>query len=153
MTSDNPILACVESMAICGWHPTTVSAERGPDGTWRAVIGVADDVPPGPFSWSDYGAADAETPHAITAPPPGPLADVPGVTLHHRVNRPPDYTFVLPPESADVYEQWVAAVARAGRAPDWAWAGSGRISCRPVEWLPEPVRSMLLRQSGAEGGR
>lgn len=139
----NPILNCVLTMADLGWHVHAVAARRV-DGQWVACIDVQDNVPDG-WTWEAVGGIDASQ-YRIIAPPVGPLDGVPGVTVQHWINRPGPYQFPLPPESADIYEQWIAEVARAGHAPDWAWLGDGHILTKPIEWLVEPLRSALLRK-------
>lgn len=140
---DNPILKTVLTMVDCGWHVSTVCAVRI-DGRWRAEIDVTDNVPDG-WTWAEVGGEDYAT-YTIKGPPEGPLAGVPGVTVHLWINRPSPYRFDLPPESIDAYDQWISEVARVGKAPDYARISDHRIITKPIEWMREPLRAALLRK-------
>lgn len=133
--SDNPILTAVTTMARCGWHISSVSAVRRDDGSWYAEVEVNDNVAPG-----DESILSDCTDYVISAPPPGPLAGAPGVTVEYWCNRPHPYRFDLPAESHDLYESWIAQTANVGNAVDYAWVGGRRWLTKPIKWQTDDIR-------------
>lgn len=142
----NIILTTVQTMSDCGWHISSVSVVRGAGGEWHCEINVQDNVPDG-WTWDSVGGQSASRSHVIQSPPQGPLVGIAGVTVESWINRPPAYILALPPESIDIYEQWIAETARVGKSPDYAWlANHTHLLTKPIEWMAEPLRSGLLRK-------
>lgn len=63
--------------------------------------------------------------------------------------RTPDRVAQLPGcHSREAAETMIREVADRYRAPDYAWVGGCRWLCKPTEFVPEPLRSALLRKHG-----
>ena len=127
---NNPALAFVLSLVEEGLHPSAVAIEWR-DGGWRCRVSVLDFVP--------LGEGDLEMRIDRSALPEG-------VTMSGK-DRYPDQIRAMPEcHSEEVAESYVREIAEAGKAPDYARIGETYWLTKPIEWMPEPIRSALLRR-------
>jgi hypothetical protein len=141
--SDNPILNALLAIADEGWHPMSVSAERWATspGVWRVTIELDDWLP-----WGE-GSGELEQ-HAIKFD----ASNMPKGVLAAGMERAPSRRYTLGATEAQV-ETWVREVKEIGKAPDWARFNrkeEGRLCflAKPIEWMKEPLRTVLLAKYG-----
>jgi len=130
----NPILSRVLDRVAEGLHPSAVHVSPNGPGAWRVAISLSDLVPLG----EGGGPATVDR------------KDMPCGVLLTGWESYPDDVVSLAGVSDEVVETWVREVARSGRAPDVAKVGENWMT-KPIEWLKEPMRSILLRKYYPEG--
>lgn len=125
---DNPIIKIITNLVNEGLHPTAVSAI--PDnGIWSIEVVFSDFVALG----EGCGPVNVDR------------QDMPAGVSVSGFERYQDHVEAIGAESREIIEQWMIEAARLGKAPDFAWIGN-RCVIKPIEWLKEPTRSLLLKK-------